>query len=657
MKKVELGGKRIGNRSTMDVEVKGYERSTFNKNTILRTTMSPGTIVPFVNEVTLPGDTWEIDVELDVKTKPTIGPLFGSFKIEAFFFTADFRLYNSLLHNNMLDIATNMQDILLPVIELESTGQYEGVVDWDNSQINPSSLLAYLGIRGVGFSENPEERLFNGVKHLMYWDVYKNYFANKQENDGVFVNTLITGNVISIESMVITDILTGTPWLISQMPPGGTWTPPMPGGSLLEITIDNLIGIPIWSNVEIDIDGFGKLPILSVFDNWQQPTPSTFTSELKHTYDGRQILSWNYIDGSAPIIRPPRVERFELSNIDNMRIALLQHYSTTVPFVVNQAGVGMPYDAIGEKVGGIPVDLGSQQGLGIKTYNSDIFNNWIKTSTVTDINSRSRVNITAGSFSMDALILARKMYDYLNRVALAGNTYEDWMEMSYDVEVYTRPEIPVFEGGIVREIVFDEVISNSSSDGQVLGTLAGRGTMGHKKVGGKIHVNIKEGGYLMGLMAITPRIDYSQGNAWDNNLLTMEDLHKPAFDGIGFQDLDMEKAAWWSKFWSTVSNEWVGLGAGKQTAWIDYQTSFNRTLGNFAIQDQEMFMTLNRRYEPLLDFENKVVGVKDFTTYIDPVKYNFIFADTAIDAMNFWVQIGSKMTVRRKMAARQMPNL
>ena len=32
-------------------------------------------------------------------------------------------------------------------------------------------------------------------------------------------------------------------------------------------------------------------------------------------------------------------------------------------------------------------------------------------------------------------------------------------------------------------------------------------------------------------------IDYSQGNDWDmTNIKNMDDFHKPAFDGIGFED-------------------------------------------------------------------------------------------------------------------------
>jgi len=79
-------------------------------------------------------------------------------------------------------------------------------------------------------------------------------------------------------------------------------------------------------------------------------------------------------------------------------------------------------------------------------------------------------------------------------------------------------------------------------------------------------------------------------------------------------------------------------------------TSVNEVHGNFAIANNEMFMVLNRR------FEQENGNIKDLTTYIDPSKYNFIFAETALDAQNFWCQIGVDITARRKMSAKVMPN-
>ena len=47
----------------------------------------------------------------------------------------------------------------------------------------------------------------------------------------------------------------------------------------------------------------------------------------------------------------------------------------------------------------------------------------------------------------------------------------------------------------------------------------------------------------------------------------------------------------------------------------------------------------------------------NLTTYIDPSKFNNIFAQTSLDSQNFWAQISVDMTARRKMSAKVMPNL
>jgi len=63
-------------------------------------------------------------------------------------------------------------------------------------------------------------------------------------------------------------------------------------------------------------------------------------------------------------------------------------------------------------------------------------------------------------------------------------------------------------------------------------------------------------------------------------------------------------------------------------------------------------MVLNRNYDIAEDGR-----IEDLTTYIDPAKFNNIFAQTDLSAQNFWVHIGKKITARRKMSAKVIPNL
>ena len=77
-----------------------------------------------------------------------------------------------------------------------------------------------------------------------------------------------------------------------------------------------------------------------------------------------------------------------------------------------------------------------------------------------------------------------------------------------------------------------------------------------------------------------------------------------------------------------------------------------------ASKNGRRIKVLNRSYEinkETLNLNQPVI--KDLTTYIDPTKFNYIFADQSLDAMNFWVQIGVDWKARRMMSAKVIPNL
>ena len=83
----------------------------------------------------------------------------------------------------------------------------------------------------------------------------------------------------------------------------------------------------------------------------------------------------------------------------------------------------------------------------------------------------------------------------------------------YDIEVLNRAETPVYKGGLIRELAFQEVISQTQTDEQPLGTLGGKGILTQKKKGGMVNISVDEPSYIIGIVSLTPRIDYSQGNS------------------------------------------------------------------------------------------------------------------------------------------------
>ena len=138
--KVNIGKNTLGDSNKMSISLMEYGRSTHNLSSAWRSPMGVGTLVPFMKLLGLPGDTFEIDLDTQIMTHPTIGPLFGNFKFQADVFTCPIRLYNAMLHNNTLNIGLDMSKVKFPV-----AGQWTktGSVRYGKAGINE-----YFGVKG-----------------------------------------------------------------------------------------------------------------------------------------------------------------------------------------------------------------------------------------------------------------------------------------------------------------------------------------------------------------------------------------------------------------------------------------------------------------------------------------------------------------------------
>ncbi len=194
-----LGGNRLGSGDKNNISMHAYNRSTHDLSRAWRSSMNVGTLIPFLKEVALNGDTWTIDLQEMVRTVPAIGPLYGSYKLQLDVFSCPIRLYNGLLHNNMINIGMNMAQVKLPKYTINHRMWNPRLYSYDvkNSQISNSALVKYLGLSGIGDVSftNEEwfdiERTFNATPILAYWDIYKNYYANKQEDNGYYITPQI----------------------------------------------------------------------------------------------------------------------------------------------------------------------------------------------------------------------------------------------------------------------------------------------------------------------------------------------------------------------------------------------------------------------------------------------------------------------------------
>lgn len=679
-----IGKNTLGGGKKMNVDLKTYNRSTHDLSYIWRSSMAAGTLVPFCKILMTPGDTMEIDLTHQIITHPTIGPLFGSYKVQADVFQCPIRLYNAMLHNNALNIGLKMSDVKLPKIEVqlnESDVSYNEVAQIDR-QISESCVLAYLGQRGyAGMVSNPVSKPLtikrNAVPLLAYYDIFKNYYANKQEeyfytiaentplkfNEVLYSNTKEAyGEKHQINKNGYIGINKHSKYYTSQTT--------IDDGLILSVS-NTLNDAKVYINYRLTdiIDTQSEQPSDQI---WSVPRYGRIPVRVfKIKNIGTEVV--DALIEKTIDTKTKSLHRYKLNEIDEVREDILGAGKnewatkeswpyirelfertwgiTSSPYTLNYAA--FPFPGV---QGWAALNSSSiQAGLCVKTYQSDIFNNWVNTEWIdgpNGINAVTAIKIDpeSNSFQLDTLNLAKKVYDMLNRIAVSGGTYQDWIETVYTNDYIERSETPIYEGGMSAELEFQEVISQSATQEEPLGTLAGRGkTTGQK--GGHIIVKASEPSYLIGIVSLTPRVDYCQGNDFDTTLETLDDIHKPALDAIGFQDRMCETLDWRSVKYNTDGSK-INGSIGKQPAWIDYMTNFNKTYGNFAIKDNEAFMVLNRWFE-----SNPETQEGDYTSYIDPQKYNYIFADTDLNAMNFWVQLGVNIKARRMISAKVIPNL
>ena len=692
--KVSIGKNTLGGGKKMMTRLNNYNRSTHDLSNVCRTSAAVGTLIPTLCHLVLPGDTFPIQTRCHTLTHPTIGPLFGSFKQQNDFFFCPIRLYNAMLHNNALNIGLNMKQVKFPIYPISYSlytdkSKMEGSNDSLLNEVNPSSLVAYTGVRALSTLEpyGTKMKSFNIIKIMMYYDIFKNYYANKQEENFY----VISGNTYYLYKQIASTlgegemsltvanssdkkkswsvVATGVPSSVNsngEYPKKNTdyqiWVLAIKPyaqdkktgqieininiqtGWLLESggNVGGLKAIQAYGTINNLVDKGVLTNITKLVNNAVEGVEYYRVSELEFLPTEQTFKTYFYVNKS-PLATSveARYSSYRLDTIDDMRENVLAagrgQYISQDPFIVDI------FKPIQTKNGIAPSCSQPLVGLALKTYQSDINTNWVNTEWIdgeTGINAITAIDTSSGSFTLDTLNLAKKVYTMLNRIAVSDGSYNAWIQTVYTSGGLNHIETPIYLGGSSLEIEFQEVVNNSGTEDQPLGTLAGRGMATNHK-GGNIIFKADEPGYIFCITSITPRVDYFQGNEWDNYLLTLEDLHKPQLDGIGFQDRLYRNVN------ANIPYAMASKSIGKQPAWIDYMTNVNKTYGNFALIENEGWMCLNRIFG----------DISTYTTYVFPHLYNNIFADTDITAQNFWIQIAFNTKPRRVMSAKIIPNI
>lgn len=660
----KIGGDRIGSGGKMNVSAHGYGYSTHDVSKIRRTSMTFGTIVPMGKWFMPSGSRLRLELDALITTNALLYQLYGSCKFQLDVFEARLAIYNPKMLLNLNDQGYNISDIKFPQMELETNAiDIESNTPPSVQQVNPSSLLRYLGIAGNGFNTtNITEdvvRQFNANWLLFYYQTIKEYYANKQEKKGYIIHndsvsiTYIIKSFDGSDTNVTNDLLSGeTPVYVET-----------DGTLIITKSTEGL-----WENIKLKLsyikpgvpenDSFIYLTVNEIINNLSNYlevialNDYSATIRLKSAYIA-QDWTTKYYQVIDVLETGVNLKEFDLKAIDRMAMEIMSKVDSPTPIIIDKT-TELPYGASFMKKGDKKCINGTMEGLAIGTYQSDVFNNWLDNATINALSNKSKIKVDGnGEFTIDMLNITQKLYNYDMRIGVTDGTLDEWREMTYGQASKSKSLKPVYAGGLSKEILFDMIVSTAATEDEPLGSIASRGQFGAKHKGGYVQIDADEEKLVLVLAKITPRIVYSQGNDWDCNLKSLEDIHKPEFDKIGYQNL-ITDTMHFGETGVGVASALTTKSAGKQPAWMWYRTNFDDALG--AMAWQEDYKVFGRNYE-LESNNDGGYRIKDLTTYIDPEKFNDVFAYKSREAQNFDVQVGMHAKMTLVMSEEVIPNL
>lgn len=168
-----------------------------NRSHYFRTSMAVGPLYPIRCIPVNPGDDLGQQFESLVNTQALLSPLYGSFKLKIMGFFAGTSLYiPKLWRNGSMQQTDGTLDANYPVFQFPT----RATSDIPNLHaVSPTNVLSYLGY-APGYTDvtavTSSRRLHNLIPILMLWDIFRHYFANRQEVQFPYSSTVTGSNIV-----------------------------------------------------------------------------------------------------------------------------------------------------------------------------------------------------------------------------------------------------------------------------------------------------------------------------------------------------------------------------------------------------------------------------------------------------------------------------
>ena len=368
-----LGKNTLGDNDKMKVAMRDYDMSTHDISTIFRSSIGVGMLVPFCKILCQKGDIIDINLINKTLSQPTLGPLFGSFKLQHFMFFGGFRLYNSWLHNNRTGIGMKMSDIKLPMMHAKTYGTATEAT----TNISASSLYKYLGwskSRRKGASAT-NGVLKNGVPLLLYLDIFKNFFANTQEKKFYMLKG---AGEVALEGIDSYNNENEGYYTIGK----NTNSIHITNTTKLQTRLTNIDYQRFWDSIKVTImESDGGLYYKTLAQLTSDASTNTITLSNTNASPYATILQLFTTIETKKFIKT-ELGQYDLKLLDQIRDVIL-HKKGNETLILYASNLNETNNGSAELVNMFDDLITSQSnrlgGMLLKTYDSDIFNNWIRT--------------------------------------------------------------------------------------------------------------------------------------------------------------------------------------------------------------------------------------------------------------------------------------
>lgn len=372
---------------------------------------------------------------------------------------------------------------------------------------------------------------------------------------------------------------------------------------------------------------------------------------MRHYIVNRQEPTCKMVTGW--VSNYPTIADVKLSDLDNLFLSL--------PVDGGDITQLLP-SAIKESVGnGISKALA---GMALGTYLPDVQNVILNKDFYEKNVTSVQVSTSGGSFNIDQLVTAKKLWDSRTKDAMASGTFKDWIRMHYGVTPKIMDDMPTFLGATSSPIGFEDIRATTyAKDGDATQYLGDKGSSGYGYGSSRrFRIVCDRPGYVMILAQIVPCVDYDQGLSRYVLSRKLSDEFRPEFNGIGLQDvLVSDLNASYESITEAGTSEQLTppwrASVGKQPAWIQYMTDINKIRGTFCSTERSWVLRRDMQASGDPDDSGVYNPIDDTATsaYINPQDWQQPFADQSPTAQNFLVQFNIRHKVRSTVLKRLRP--